>query len=356
MIVYRPAELEEAEIIYQEGCKCFDVSRYPYSLWSEDAVRKLIAKPNISWVAEVDARIVGFVGAHAHYQGFSAEHGFIEWCFVLSEYRRKGICSALVKKVEEYYSQLGKKYVVINTTKDNKAVQNFVSKEGYKLYAEDVFYRKNIQGVNVSERSSGPKPSPTLQLSESFVLELLYAAVIAMLLINFDLTKLSLASGLVFAGLLITIVRWCCLHHSLNTKADFYLPSRRAPISFLGFWSSVIPVVLMFFAAQYQDDLILVCFLLILLIAFDLLWELYAFIQAKKESNEKILRTVKRWFRMDSVCIVVLFLIMEGMRRFASWSPILPGSFYQFAFLMLTLSMSLWDYIDDYRKRIGLYA
>lgn len=143
-ITYRRPEEHEAPEIFRLGCECFEINRYPYSAWSLEKVRRLIAEPNIAWVAETNGHIVGFIGAHAHYPGFPDDHGYAEWCFILPGHRRRGISSELNNRVQRQYQKLGKRYIVINTTPDNKSVQKFVQKEGYQVYAEDIFYRKEI--------------------------------------------------------------------------------------------------------------------------------------------------------------------------------------------------------------------
>ena len=126
-ILYRQPEIREASSIYEEGAKYFP-DNYPYSLWTRERVLNLINQPNIAFVAEADGKIVGFIAGYSVYDGIPTDHGFIEWCFVNSDYRRQGICTELFRKMESQYIQGGKEYVVIDTTPDNMAIQNLILK------------------------------------------------------------------------------------------------------------------------------------------------------------------------------------------------------------------------------------
>lgn len=364
-ITYRHPREHEALEIFQEGCRCFDIGRFPYSLWLLDEVRKLITKPNIAWIAEMNERLIGFVGAHARYPGLPDDHGFLEWCFVLPEYRRRGICLELVKKVEQQYSRQGKHYIVTNTTPDNDAIQNYLQKEGYEIYAEDVFYRKKLS-ARPDQNSGLIRPThdaregtsilELLQSPERFVGSILYAIIIAQLLVNFRVLNLSLSSILVFAALFITIGRWGHLHVSLTNKGFQYYPG-----SGLGelaqYWFSFFMLAALFFSATYQADLKVVCFSIGGLIIVDLLWELNAANYARRNNHKPMVRTANRWIVIDLVSIPVLAGILYFIYALPQYSPwsLLSGAFYQLLFFLLMLTVSVWDYVGDYVSRIGFY-
>jgi RimJ/RimL family protein N-acetyltransferase len=42
------------------------------------------------------------------------------------------------------FQELGKNYIVIDTTEDNAPMQKYLSKQGYELLVKDVFYKKSI--------------------------------------------------------------------------------------------------------------------------------------------------------------------------------------------------------------------
>lgn len=365
-IIYRHPEENEAREIFEAGCKCFNISRFPYSLWNLRAVRRLITAPNIAWVGEMKGHIVAFAGAHAHYAGLPKDHGFLEWCFVLPEYRRRGICSELVRRVEHQYLQLNKHYIVIDTTPDNKPVRDFLRREGYELYAEDVFYRKKIPArpsvkEDVSHFEAGIQNGSRLmgifQSPETFIGSVLYAIIVAQLFFNFDLRAISASSIFVFFGLFITIARWCHLYVSLVTKEEFQYSTASGFVRFIGFWLSILMLGSLLLAVRYQADLELVCYSFGGLVFFDLLWELNTAINARKTNKKPLLLTAKRWIAIDLVCIPVLAGIVFGVRIVPEWSPLglLSGEFHHFLFLLLTCGISIWDYLNDHKKSIGFY-
>jgi ribosomal protein S18 acetylase RimI-like enzyme len=144
MVKYRKATRKDSDKIFEYGNKYFKVGQYPYSLWNQKDLNKFLVKPDIAIVAEDEEELVGFVAAHANFTALPADHGYLEWCFVHPDYRRKGVWSELCRKIEMAFQELGKNYIVIDTTEDNAPMQKYLSKQGYELLVKDVFYKKSI--------------------------------------------------------------------------------------------------------------------------------------------------------------------------------------------------------------------
>jgi len=57
----------------------------------------------------------------------------IEDLYVLPKFRRKGIASKLLKKIESECKKLNKKYLTVNNRKKDRAAFNFYSKNGFSM-------------------------------------------------------------------------------------------------------------------------------------------------------------------------------------------------------------------------------
>ncbi|MFC1900019.1 GNAT family N-acetyltransferase [Chloroflexota bacterium] len=365
-IVYRHPKQKEALEIFQNGSICFEMSRFPYSIWSLDEVRKFIKKPNIAIVVEINGNIVGFVGAHAQYKGLPDDHGFLEWAFVLPEYRRQGILSELIKRVEQQYIQLGKRFILFDTTPDNHAIQDFIHKEGYEKYVEDIFYRKNLftqqHQLTVESNSQSTDSSHSsrllqlLQAPERFIGSILFALIIAQLLSNLRIQSLTISSALVFFALLILIARWGHIEVSLYEREFQYSPTGWFS-QLVGYWCTYGTLGALFIAASYQSDLVVVCFSIGSLAAFDLFWEINAVRDAKRNNQISVIRTLNRWIFLDILTIAVLTGILFGIHMHPDWTPwpILSVTVYPLVLFLLMFAISVGDYMGDYYGKIDFY-
>jgi ribosomal protein S18 acetylase RimI-like enzyme len=78
-------------------------------------------------VAEVDKKVAGYIA------GFrSDDYFFLPFSAVDKKYRRHGIASLLIEKVEEMAHKEKQKYILYTAYTSNKAIEKFSKKMGYK--------------------------------------------------------------------------------------------------------------------------------------------------------------------------------------------------------------------------------
>lgn len=103
---------------------------------SEEGIKRfLLRNPNTNFVAVVDEKIVGVIMA-----GNDGRRGYIYHLAVQTEYRRRGIASALVKKclIALENEEINKAALVVFS--DNKSGNSFWQKLGF-IEREDLVYR-----------------------------------------------------------------------------------------------------------------------------------------------------------------------------------------------------------------------
>jgi len=69
--------------------------------------------------------------------------GYIDWIYVLKEYRRKGIGKKLINKAEEYFRMRGVKEYYLFTAQNDEA-QKFYHKLGYTIKNREIALKKLI--------------------------------------------------------------------------------------------------------------------------------------------------------------------------------------------------------------------
>lgn len=101
--------------------------KYPYSL---NYIRLLlILSPELFYVAEVDNEIVGYVVGLIEYGNI----GHIISIAVHPRWRRKGIGSKLLMKIEEEFKRKNIKIFVLEVEVDNKPAISLYKKHGYRI-------------------------------------------------------------------------------------------------------------------------------------------------------------------------------------------------------------------------------
>jgi len=85
-------------------------------------------KNSITWVAEDEDRIVGFVIAQIEKRRF----GHIITIDVLPEYRHRGVGSQLLQQAEKWLENNGAVIVYLETAMHNKPAIRFYEKHGYR--------------------------------------------------------------------------------------------------------------------------------------------------------------------------------------------------------------------------------
>ena len=105
---------------------------YPHApAWNvpeEDIQRKLAVQRELFLVAELDAEIVGTAMA-----GYDGHRGWVYYLVVSPEHRRRGIGTALMRRVEEELARLGCPKLNLQVRASNEEVVAFYEKLGYKI-------------------------------------------------------------------------------------------------------------------------------------------------------------------------------------------------------------------------------
>jgi len=101
--------------------------KYPYSLNYIKLL--LILSPELFYVAEVDNEIVGYVVGLIEYGNI----GHIISIAVHPKWRRKGIASKLLMKIEEEFKRRNIKIFVLEVEVNNKPAISLYEKHGYRI-------------------------------------------------------------------------------------------------------------------------------------------------------------------------------------------------------------------------------
>ena len=101
--------------------------KYPYSLNYIKLL--LILSPELFYVAEVDNEIVGYVVGLIEYGNI----GHIISIAVHPKWRRKGIGSKLLMKIEEEFKRRNIKIFVLEVEVNNKPAISLYEKHGYRI-------------------------------------------------------------------------------------------------------------------------------------------------------------------------------------------------------------------------------
>lgn len=92
---------------------------------------------NVLYVAKENEEIVGYIYCKIN----TRENGptnnleaLIDGLYVLEEYRKKGIATALINKAKQWCRNKNVKYIMINVLEDNKTALNLYSKLNFNDY------------------------------------------------------------------------------------------------------------------------------------------------------------------------------------------------------------------------------
>lgn len=144
MIIIRPYESADFPIIKQlfydtvHAINAHDYSPEQLNAWApKDDPRermKLSLEENVSLIAEIDKKIVGF--------GIITRHGYIDYLFTHKDYQGQGIASALYKNLESHARTLD---LTIVSTQASITARPFFAKQGFIVVKEqEVEFRGTI--------------------------------------------------------------------------------------------------------------------------------------------------------------------------------------------------------------------
>jgi ribosomal protein S18 acetylase RimI-like enzyme len=111
-----------------------------------DIQSKLKIQPELFYVAVTDGHLAGTAMS-----GFDGHRGWVYYVAVHPDYRRRGIGSALMKKVETTLIQIGCPKLNLQIRADNTQVQSFYESLGYTV-EERISMGKRLGEINVGKK------------------------------------------------------------------------------------------------------------------------------------------------------------------------------------------------------------
>lgn len=146
MIEIRPYENTDEDDVIQLWMMVFPhqpAHNNPY----DDIRAKLKVQPELFFVAVSDDQLVGSAMA-----GFDGHRGWVYYVAVHPEFRRRGIGSALMSRVEKALYEIGCSKLNLQIRADNHQVKSFYESLGY-LIENRISMGKRL-GVKVGESNS----------------------------------------------------------------------------------------------------------------------------------------------------------------------------------------------------------
>jgi ribosomal protein S18 acetylase RimI-like enzyme len=107
-----------------------------------DIESKLKIQPELFYVAVTDGHLVGTAMS-----GFDGHRGWVYYVAVHPDYRRKGIGSALMKKIETTLIEIGCPKLNLQIRADNAQVKSFYKSLGYTV-EERISMGKRLGNIN----------------------------------------------------------------------------------------------------------------------------------------------------------------------------------------------------------------
>lgn len=140
----RKMKVEDFAAVYSLGLRCYQVEDKPYNYWSiREVADHLEGYPDLCFVADDDGRVAGFVLGAASYE-LLANTGHLEWIAVAPEYRRQGLASQLMEKMEEVYREMGRDSIVTDISSENPASRSLAARLGFREGISVTFFVKDL--------------------------------------------------------------------------------------------------------------------------------------------------------------------------------------------------------------------
>jgi len=102
----------------------------------------ILGKPFITFVCEINNKIVGLVIAHV---SNIAKYAELNMIVVDKKYRKKGIASKLMSFLEDYLVKKKYELIFLYTEEDNEVMKMLAEKEDYKKGKKFYFYSKLLK-------------------------------------------------------------------------------------------------------------------------------------------------------------------------------------------------------------------
>lgn len=143
-IIYKRLRIEDAKTIYDFVEHAFFDCANICDFWTYNEIVEWLSCNDDCCMAAYDGKnLIGFCLTHYH-KAVSKVH--IENIFVVEKYRKRGIASSLIQKIESFYLSKGSRLrFVAMINADNYVALSFMKKMGY-LYGEKMIWiQKNLR-------------------------------------------------------------------------------------------------------------------------------------------------------------------------------------------------------------------
>ncbi|HWG38604.1 MAG TPA: GNAT family N-acetyltransferase [Terriglobales bacterium] len=94
---------------------------------------QLALAPRIAYVAELDGQVVAFIAGHLSCR-FDCQ-GELQWLNTAPEHRRRGLATALLKLLAQWFANHDARRICVNVAEDNAAARAFYLRFGATLLA-----------------------------------------------------------------------------------------------------------------------------------------------------------------------------------------------------------------------------
>lgn len=137
-----PMELSDINDVYKLGLSTSElqIDKNHPAYYPKDTLRNIIKiDEGIGLVAKVDGKFAGFCIANYHPW---YKEGYLSDTVVLPKYRKLGIGKKLFEEKVKILKKKGARWFWALIQEDNKFMQNFIEKEGFKQGGKFYYYYK----------------------------------------------------------------------------------------------------------------------------------------------------------------------------------------------------------------------
>lgn len=136
----RKATYKDIDVVVEISKNLRQLENYPNQKLGKTEFKKFVkSKYAFMYVAEVNKKVVGYITAFR-----SDDYLFLPFAAVERKYRRHGIASKLLERVEKIAKREKRKYILFTAYETNKPIHQFAKKLGYKATRKLVQYYKLI--------------------------------------------------------------------------------------------------------------------------------------------------------------------------------------------------------------------
>jgi len=109
--------------------------------------------PRMIYVALEDDTLIGYIAGHLT-QRFGCE-GELQWLYVAPERRRRGVASALLRRLAEWFNEQRASQVCVNVASSNSVARAFYAQNGAEAMNQHWLMWKNIAMLSEHTKVDG---------------------------------------------------------------------------------------------------------------------------------------------------------------------------------------------------------